>query len=128
MIRTRFFSTRFALALVLVLIMATSAFAFANSNTVTVTSAGDGAAAISGFTVGAVVYNLVSTDPSKISSVAFTLTPNNGNPAPITVKAKLNAASTTWYTCSVATSIWTCSVTDSLTVVSADDLRVVAVQ
>ncbi len=29
MIRTRFFSTRFALALVLVLIMATSAFAFA---------------------------------------------------------------------------------------------------
>lgn len=129
MIRTRLFTTRLGLALILVLIMSASAYAFAAQNTVPVTSAGDGAEAISGFTVENVAYALNSTDPSTLDNVAFTLAPKNGNPVPSTVKAKLsNASGAEWYTCILNSSTWTCDVTDSLTVENAINLRVVAAQ
>ena len=57
---------------VVALILATSAYTFAASNTVPGTVAGEGAGAVSGYTVSAIAYTLGAT-PSNIASVAFTL-------------------------------------------------------
>lgn len=88
--------------------------------------AGDGNAAISGYSVTNVKYTLDALDPSKIASYQFDLV---DQPA-TTVKAKILAAQTTWDACTKATTgnTWTCTPPLGTTVVSADNLRVIAVQ
>lgn len=115
---------------VLVVLLVAVSFAYAASNTVPVTGAGDGAGTISGYTVGAVNYVLDTTDPGKIDSVKFTLTPEGGAPDPTTVKVKLQETGGTWYPCVPPVSpstTWSCTIGD-VTVLAADELRVVAAQ
>ncbi len=120
------FYTRILPALMLVLILATAAYAFADVNVVPETGAGDGAGAISGYTVTAIKYNLNVTNPQNIDSVQFTLTPTAGASAPTTVKVQLNGGGS-WYNCTLGGSTWTCALTGA-TVVGALNLRVVAAQ
>ena len=127
MIRTRLFTTRFALALVLVLIMAASAYAFAASNVVPESGAGDGNNTISGYTVTNVKYTF-NTDPTKIETVKFDIAPTAGALAPSFVQARL-VNNGTWIPCTAGTSPnWSCAVAGAVTVLAADKLQVVAVQ
>ena len=113
----------------LALILATAAYGFAASNTVPGTNAGDGSAAISGYTVSNVHYTLNATNPANIDSLSFTIAP--AVPAGGTVEVKLVAAGTTFSGCTVTggTSV-TCpsSGTLGVTALAADQLRVIAAQ
>ena len=111
------------LVVIVAFAFASVATAYAAANTVDATYAGDGAAAISGYTVSAVHYNLNATNPQNIDSVTFTT--NVTVPSGSTVKIQLVATTGAWYTCTGqgSTSI-SCS-TIGATVVSADNLRVV---
>ena len=113
---------------VLVVLLVAVSFAYAAANIVPETGAGDGGETISGYTVGNVQYVLDTDDPSKIDSVAFTLTPTSGAPAPTTVKVKLVETSSTWYNCTFTTPTWSCTIGGAVTVLAADELRVVAAQ
>lgn len=124
---SRSFKIRFILTTVFILFLSTSAYAFASSNTLTVSGAGDGVAAISGYTVANIHYLLDGTDPAAINSVTFTVTPMAGAPA-TQVKAKLGTSSTTWFSCSPSGSTWICPVGGAVNVATADELRVVAAQ
>lgn len=110
-----------SLIVILVTIISATAYAFAAANTVPATKAGDGSGTISGYTVSNIAYNLNVTDPSTIDSVDFTL-----SAAAVAAKIKLVAAGSTWITCTVVTgNDWTCDTTGT-TVVSVDQLRVIA--
>jgi hypothetical protein len=109
------------IVVVVALIFATSAYAFAASNTVPGTVAGEGAGAVSGYTVTAVTYTLNATTPSNIDSVAFTLS----GPA-TTVKASLITGGN-FYTCSGGPTNWTCATTaPQVTVSGANNLDIIA--
>ena len=100
-----------------------AAYAFTASNTVPTSKAGDGNAAISGYTVTNVSYVLAS-NPANIDKVTFTLSDTAA-----TVKAKVVSASTTYDSCSnTGGNSWSCDFATDPTVLSADDLRVIAVQ
>jgi len=97
-------------------------YAYAAANTVPTTYAGDGQGTISGYVVSAIHYTLDVTDPSKISTVDFTL-----DHAATLAKVKLVAAGTTYYDCTITggTSV-SCNITGAVTVLAADQLRVIA--
>lgn len=121
MIRYRLYKTIILTALVLVL--ATTAFAMAAANTVPNTYAGDGAGTISGYTVSNIQYTLNATNPANIDSVGFTL-----DAAASVVQVKLVAAGSTYYSCTNPSGFnWTCT-TAGATVLSADELRVIATE
>ena len=103
--------------------LALATYAFTASNVVPGTKAGKGEGTISGYTVSGVAYTLAA-NPANVDSVAFTL-----SSAATTVKAKLVQASSTYTNCSVSggTSV-TCDFSPDVSVVSADELSVVAVQ
>jgi hypothetical protein len=103
--------------------LALATYAFTASNVVPGTKAGKGEGTISGYTVSGVAYTLAA-NPANVDSVAFTL-----SSAATTVKAKLVQASSTYTNCSVSggTSV-TCDFSPDISVVSADELSVVAVQ
>jgi hypothetical protein len=114
-------SLKVLVVLMVVVVLAGSAYAFAAANTVPSTQAGDGSGTISGYTVSNVAYNLNSSDPSALDSVDFTL-----SAAATNVQIKLVSAGSTWYACTVVTgNDWTCD-TSGATVLSMDELRVVA--
>ncbi len=97
-------------------------FAFTAANIVPGSKAGDGAGAITGYTVSNVQYTLDATNPANIESVAFTLDAAAG-----TVRAKLIAASGTYTTCAnTGGNNWSCDIEPDPTVLSADELRVIA--
>jgi hypothetical protein len=54
--------------------------------------------------------------------------PDAGQPAPVTVKAKLESGGTTWFACTLVAATWTCPVGGTVDVLDADELRVVAAQ
>jgi hypothetical protein len=109
------------LTLMVVVVLAASAYAFAAANTVPATRAGDGSGTISGYTVTSVAYTLNSSDPSQLDEVSFTL-----DAAATTVKIKLVAAGSTWYSCTNSQDFdWACTTTGA-TVASMDELTVVA--
>ena len=120
------FYTRLLPAIVLIMILFAVGFAFADTNLVDESGAGDGQNAISGYTVGAIKYNLNVTTPTSIDSVQFTLTPTAGAQAPTTVRVQLNGAGS-WYTCTLSAGTWSCPLT-GVTVLAATQLRVVAAQ
>lgn len=117
-------SSKLLFVLLLALILSVGAYAFANSNTVEASQAGDGEAAISGYTISSVHYTLDADNPGLIESVSFTISP--AITASTVVKIKLVNSGSTWYTCTAGagTSV-SCPTTDA-TVTSADMLRVVA--
>jgi hypothetical protein len=114
---------RLVLAIVAASLLAVAAYALTASNTVPPTKAGQGEGAISGYTVSGVAYTLNATNPANVDSVAFTL-----NASATTVKAKLVAASSTYTSCAVSggTSV-TCDFSPDVSVLSADELSVIAV-
>ena len=86
--------------------------------------AGDGAATISGYAVSNVVYTLNGTDPQNLDQVDFDV--DTAPKAGSTMKIKLVAAGSDWYTCTNVTTALTCVTTaPQATVVAADELRVV---
>ena len=103
----------------------TVTYAYAAANVVPASKAGDGAGAITGYTVSAVHYNLNATNPGNIDSVTFTTSVTV--PTGSTVKIKLVSAGADWYTCTVqgSTSISCATTSPQATVLAADSLRVV---
>ena len=107
-----------------VLTMAGVGYGVTNSNTVSASKAGDGSAAVSGYTVTSVHYTLQAADPTLIGSVSFDLgaAASAGN-----VKAKLGGA--TWYSCALAGTVATCDTsTGTDTVLGLTSLRVIAAE
>ncbi len=125
---SRSLKIRLILACMFILLLSTSAYAFASTNTMVESGAGDGAAAISGYTVANIHYTLDNTDPSTVTSIAFSLAPVAGGPAATTVKANLVASSGTWFNCTLSAGTWTCTVSGGVNLADADELHVVAVQ
>jgi FlaG/FlaF family flagellin (archaellin) len=118
------FFSRFVKIFVIVLIafvFATVATAFAASNTVPSSAAGEGAGAVSGYTVTNVQYQLNASNPANIDSVTFTL-----NAAATTVRIKLVSSGSTYYNCTNSGgNNWSCTTTGA-TVAPSDELRVIA--
>jgi len=118
-------SLKVASVLLIVLVLSMGIYAFAAANTVPASSAGDGAGAISGYTVTTIHYVLNATNPGNIDSVTFTLSaaPAAGG----TVKITLDG--TNWYSCTNVTTAVTCvTTTPQQTVTLATNLRVVVAQ
>ena len=82
-------------------IFAVGGAAFTAANTVPATSAGEGAGAISGFTLTNVAYNLDATNPSDILTVTFTATAANGDAVNtgLTTYVEFDNGSGNWYSC-----------------------------
>jgi len=122
---TRNRNIRYLAIFALVLVLAGATYAFAAANTVPGSKAGDGSGAISGYAVSAIHYTLNAANPATIDSVTFTLdtAPAGGS----TIKIKLVAAGTTWYSCTNVTTAVTCA-TAGASVSSADTLQVVIAQ
>ncbi|MFN0094662.1 MAG: hypothetical protein ACKVVT_07770 [Dehalococcoidia bacterium] len=105
-----------------------AAFAFAAANVVPESGAGDGNDTISGYTITNVEYNLES-NPVFIDSWEFDIAPTDGAAAARVVKAKVVGATTTYVDCTVSSGHATCDApTGTITVLSTDNLRVIAVQ
>ena len=123
--------TRFATASVMggiaVAAVIVNSFALTASNTIPDSVAGAGSAAISGYTVSTVHYNLNATNPQNIDSVTFNV--DIAPPAGATLKAKLVAAGSTYYSCTNVSTAVTCTTTSPQATVSASDqLLVIAAQ
>ena len=102
-------------------------YAFAAANTVPTSKAGDGAGAITGYTVSSVVYDLNAAAPQNIDQVTFDLDSAPGGTSKI--RLKLVSSGATWYTCSNVGVAVTCATTvPQATVATADELRVVVAQ
>jgi hypothetical protein len=127
-------SGRKVLAAVAVAGALSTTLAFTASNTVPASNAGSGSGAISGYTVSAVDYNLVSADPTKLTSVTFKL---NGNvAASYDTKIQLSTGGI-WFDCTEGTYDATTALTPATctfaagsepTVASATNLTVVVAQ
>jgi Tfp pilus assembly protein PilV len=114
---------RIAVILAAAAALAFAAYAFTASNTVPTSKAGDGNNTISGYAVTNVAYVLAS-NPATIDKVTFTLDAAAG-----TVKAKVVSSSSTYADCSnTGGTNWSCDFATDPTVLSADELRVIAVQ
>jgi hypothetical protein len=98
-----------------------TAYALTASNTVPSTTAGDGSAAVSGYTATGVGYTLNATTPTNIDAVTFVIAPITA----ATVKVKLNA---TWYSCTNTAGSVSCATTSpQLTVSPITTLEVLAI-
>jgi len=114
---------RIVAPIALTLLLGGSAYAFMATNNVDQSSAGTGAGAITGYTVGDVSYTLSGKagDPDNITAVSFSLTPDPGGQAATSVAVwfdnnKNNVASTALGTCSMTGSsnnnvtTWKCTI------------------
>ncbi len=125
-------AVRVAAAGIFAAFVALAGTAFTNSNSMPAdTQAGDGARAITGYTVSNVHYNLNSTDPTDVDSVTFSL--DSAPAAGSTMKIQL-ATGGVWYSCTNSGAAVTCATTDDAgtalvdeqaTVTGATNLRVV---
>ena len=116
-------ATRMIAAGSIAAVMGLAGSAFTAANTLPAdTQAGDGARAITGYAVSDVHYVLNATNPENIDSVTFNV--DTAPPTGATMKIKLVAAGSTWYTCTNVTTALTCTTTGA-TVAGSDNLRVV---
>jgi hypothetical protein len=116
---------RLVLPVVIAGLVATGAYALTASNTVPESKAGDGAGAITGYTVSAIHYTL-NSDASKIDQVSFTL--DSTPPAGSVIKAQLVSGGS-WFDCTNSGASVTCATTSpQATVQPSNNLRVIAVQ
>ncbi|MCS6994984.1 MAG: hypothetical protein N2117_11495 [Anaerolineales bacterium] len=118
---------KFAFALLALMVLMVAVYGFAASNTVGSSAAGDGAAAISGYTITNIHYNLNATNPATIDSMTFNISP--AVPAGGAVHVKLISTGTTYTSCTVTggTNV-TCTFAGGVSVLNADELRVIAAQ
>jgi hypothetical protein len=123
-------SLRVLVIVAVVFALATVAYASAAANTVDPSKAGDGNAAVSGYTVTNVHYTL-NTDPTKIQTVQFDLgaTAAAGN-VQVGIGTGAGPSYTyTYYPCTVLSgTVYTCSVAGANTVLEVTNLRVIAAQ
>jgi len=108
-------------------------YAFTASNTVQQTNVGAGAAAVSGYTVTNVHYNLNATTPTNVDSLTFTISPTipSGGNGTVVIAVDLASGGTSRYTCTRNTTgdTVTCPTTSpQLTADSITKLTVVAAQ
>ena len=116
-------ATRMIAAGSIAALMGLAGSAFTASNTMPEdTQAGAGTTAITGYTVSDVHYGLNATNPENIDSVTFNL--NSTPPVGSTMKIKLVAAGSTWYTCTNTLAALSCTTTGA-TVAGSDSLRVI---
>ncbi len=109
-------------ALGVVAAVATTAYAYASSTTVDGGRGGEGAAAVSGYTVSLVEHELDPGDPARIAAVTFALTP--ATPSRVDVQLAPGGA---WYPCHTDGGSVRCEIdSPSATVAAATELRVVA--
>ncbi len=116
-------ATRILVALLCAGALGAGTYAYTASNTVDATQAGDGNAAITGYTVTDPTYTRDATDPTLLGSYSFDV---NG---PATrVDAKPVTAQATYDSCTQVgvTTVWTCPAAAGTTMLSLDNLRVVA--
>lgn len=105
-----------------VAVVAGGSYAFTASNTVPATKAGQGSAAISGYTITGASYTLNPATPTNIDAINFTISPAST----LAVKAQLVPGGT-WYSCTNTAGSVTCATTSpQLTVAAAATLNVVA--
>ncbi len=110
--------------------LAVATYAFTAANTVATSKAGDGAGAVSGYTMDEVDYTLNAANPQTIDTVTTDV--NGTVTAGSTAKAQLDSTGGTWYTCAIGAADsggagetrLTCTTTGQ-TVVDADSFRVV---
>jgi hypothetical protein len=76
--------------------------AFAAANTVPTSSAGAGSAAVSGFTLTAIDYNLNATTPTNVDTVTYTATADNGSTGTALTIYTRFVGGGSWYTCTRA--------------------------
>ena len=117
-------ATRMLAAGSIAALMGLAGSAFTAGNTMPAdTQAGDGATAITGYTVSAVHYELNETNPENIDAVTFTL--NSTPPVGSTMTIQLAEAGD-WYSCTNLAAVLTCPTTDTqATVDGSDNLRVI---
>ena len=115
---------RLVLATVAALVLSAGAYAYTASNTVPSGTAGEGSAAISGYSVSGVAYSLNAGTPTNIDAVSFTVSPAQAT----TVKMQL-ASGGAWYPCTNTSGSVSCSTTSpQATVGGVSQLSVVATQ
>lgn len=106
-------------------LIAITTIGFAATNTVPASNAGDGQAAISGYTVTNVHYTLDTTSPSNVTQVSFTLSP--ALPVGGATRISLNGGST-WLAAGACTGTSNVTCTATVAVSALSNLRVVAAQ
>ena len=78
-------------------LLALAGAAVTAANTVPATSAGEGSAAVSGYTITNITYNLNGGTPSNVDTVTFTATADNGSTATALTTIKVEFDSGTGY-------------------------------
>ncbi len=127
---SKFLKPKYLAIALIVFALAVVAFGYAAANVVPESGAGEGVGTISGYTIANISYTLLTTDPTKVSSVAFDVTPTSGADAPKAVKISVDSG-TTWVTCSGPTEDnWTCAFTvaSEPEVSTLEEMQVVAAQ
>ncbi|MCS7293872.1 MAG: hypothetical protein RMK15_00245 [Chloroflexota bacterium] len=115
--------TRRLLGVAIIAALAVAAFGFAAGNTVPSSRAGDGSGTVSGYTVSNIHYTLVSTNPSLIDSVSFSL-----DAAASDVYVSVDNG-TSWTACSTSGgNNFSCDFDPNVSVQPVTSLRVVAAQ
>ena len=113
-------SSRVLFVTLLLFVLAGATYAFAASNDVPDTFAGDGSGDIEGYVVTNIHYTL-ATDPENIGSVSFELDRN-------ATDVQISFDDNTFFDCSESSGVWTCTLDSVVSVLSAESLRVIAVQ
>lgn len=118
--------TRRLLGVAIIAALAVAAFGFAAGNTVPASRAGDGQNTVSGYTVSNIHYTLVSTNPSLIDSVSFSLDAAAGD---VYVAVFDGTNWTSWTQCTSSDDInFSCDFDPNVSVQPVTSLRVVAAQ
>jgi hypothetical protein len=123
--------------LLLPMVLATGAYGLTASNTVPDTDAGDGTqAAVTGYTISSIDYNMNAATPSDLDSVDFVIDADDGSYLEPEVQVKLDADGA-WYSCTAQNDApaggdetFQCDTTvgTQLTVANVDQFQVVAVE
>jgi hypothetical protein len=113
--------------LALVGTLAAAGSAFLAANTVPASKAGDGAGAVTGYSVSGIHYTLNASNPQQIASVSFVL--DSAPPSGGTVQTQL-ATGGPWFTCTMSgtPAVNASCTTTGATVLGATNLTVVAAQ
>lgn len=116
---------KLAAAAVLVAGFLTVGYGLTAANTVPVSRAGDGTGSVSGYTVSAIDYTLLASDPTKLDKLTFTL--DNSPGASGEVKTRISGA---WLTCTYVATAVTCDFASGSepSVASATSLQVVVAE
>jgi len=114
----------------IILTLGVIAYGYAAANVVPESGAGDGTGTVSGYTVSNIDYVLLSTDPTKVESVALDVAATSGAGEPSEVQITVDSG-TTWISCTgPVTNTWTCAFTalSEPSVSAIESLQVVAAE